>query len=403
MAARDRHAGDASVGEHHHPLMAEERRSTENYVYRQIMKRALAMGRPASVVDIGGGSGGVLRAMARGFTAEDGISHIHVLAPIVQAQDEIRWTSIPVDAAVAAASDGPFDLGCGITVCKHKLADCDCVDHARVDAYVSTHSAYYLGPDDLIVIPLGVPVFMVVHQFTLEQSGMIHTEFMWTRHAGRILMSPCGSCGTGYDHPDITAQLSARMWDVYSGDVGKRLLLSEERVAGATSVFRGVMTSDMSLTPVVVPPVQMPEKYVAPLATALMRVPLKTPARDVYTTTLAAASAVAKTHSAPGLRVLEQAVSLLPRIRSAQARLHQGCEQDQIWQEEMFDPPPPLEVPKSRLAAFAWWVLSVVVGVIGVALAISFGVAVPVVSVGGAIYAGSKWVARRRAVQPACL
>lgn len=208
------------MGEHGHPDMASQRRRAEDYVYAAVNQEYAA--EPVALIDIGGGSGGFLRAARRlREHGHAGIARIHVLAPLVHPADAIRHRSIPkVDEVEASGGATSWSVAAPVpmTGCSHKMSNCDCespVGFADEEVcrriFMSTHSFYYLTNEDFAQFRPGDVLYTITHPFE-GNSGTIggtpdKPEYYWSRSRGLIKMVPRSVDGTVYVHPDPTSFL----------------------------------------------------------------------------------------------------------------------------------------------------------------------------------------------------
>lgn len=228
------------ISENLHPVLAESRRLLEDQAWSEASKLAVLRGVPVDVYDVGSGSGGFFRGLAR-LTGKSkslyrGIASVRFLSPVLSPDDVVRASKLPADPSEyfcsrvrAAGGDARFSADlcqCTLGECSHikPLEDGGSVGFGslgfrRQRVFIFTHSAYYMGETDLAHLREDDVLFIIAHEFEGD-NGVLPTEssgkkpeFLWRRrNDGTIFMRSLDkfACGTVYSHPDITKWLSSR-------------------------------------------------------------------------------------------------------------------------------------------------------------------------------------------------
>jgi hypothetical protein len=171
--------------EHSHPILAVDRRLTEEDAVRHLVELCQRKGiqRPR-ILDVGGGA----RHKHRNID-------VHVIRPILDVQDVGRQNQ---------------DMG-DISYCHHTLSQCNCTEY---DAVLFIHSIYYIGVADVMAAlrkarcHIGIGVF---HEF-LEPRGTFVDEASWEADSsGRVVMTVAGNSAP-YVHPPFLAHRLKAGW-----------------------------------------------------------------------------------------------------------------------------------------------------------------------------------------------
>jgi hypothetical protein len=162
------------------------------------------------VVDVGGSSGGTLRAIRFVKDAElPHIQRVHVTAPDVLEDDLQRLSTLP--RLPGARPDVWRTANPRVVGCSHRASDCSCIRKGAPSPveynWLFVHSAYYMTDEDFKDVRSGDRMFFVVHRFD-GVAGQLAQEFAWRRTSPtEVEFAPMGVCGSTYRHTDITKYL----------------------------------------------------------------------------------------------------------------------------------------------------------------------------------------------------
>jgi hypothetical protein len=189
--------------DHGHPELAKSRSEAYNHIWDEACVAAanlqkLDRDQHVVIYDIGGARKGARCAeVVKDVLGRDRVGGaneyypdlnleklaIHVSFPVVDAKDAERVTKFTKEGGYRRFQMGPFvKPPHGLTLCHHKLRDCDCFGPRSKVVFIAVHTLYYLGDADFAAVfgRFGqVDILAATHSPTRTQIPTTSPEFMW--------------------------------------------------------------------------------------------------------------------------------------------------------------------------------------------------------------------------------